>query len=116
MERSASPGTMHHLMAAAVALIIVACASTPVPEPAFDRVDDAAITAEVEAALVDGDVSNPHTITVTTRDGVVQLNGFVDDRNEKFMVENVVRGVAGVHDVSDELEVRSTGRDGPERF
>jgi len=39
-------------MAAAAALIIVASASAPVPEPDV-LVDDAAVTGEVEAALVD---------------------------------------------------------------
>ena len=79
MERSASPDRMHHLMAAAAALIIVACASTPMPPPSDPVVDDAAITTQVEAALVDSDASKVRTITITTRDGVVQLHGFVDD-------------------------------------
>ena len=54
MERSASRDRMHNVVAAAAALIIVASASAPVQEPSTDvLVDDAAVTAEVEAALVD---------------------------------------------------------------
>ena len=69
-------------------------------------VDDTAITAKVKAALIGNDETKARQINVTTREGVVQLSGFVDDEQEKYMAENVARGVNGVQDVMNDLEVR----------
>jgi hyperosmotically inducible protein len=73
---------------------------------AGEVIDDTAITAKVKAALIGNDQTKAREINVTTREGVVQLSGFVDDEQEKYMAENVARGVNGVHDVNNDLEVR----------
>jgi hyperosmotically inducible protein len=73
---------------------------------AGEVIDDTAITAKVKAALVGNDETKARQINVTTREGVVQLSGFVDDEQEKYVAENVARGVNGVEDVMNDLEVR----------
>jgi hyperosmotically inducible protein len=73
---------------------------------AGEVIDDTAITAKVKAALIGNNETKARQINVTTREGVVQLSGFVDDEQEKYMAENVARGVNGVQDVMNDLEVR----------
>jgi hyperosmotically inducible protein len=71
-------------------------------------VDDATITAKVKTALIGNEDTKAHQINVSTREGVVQLSGFVDDSQEKQNAEMVARNVAGVRSVDNQLEVKST--------
>lgn len=71
-------------------------------------VDDATITAKVKTALIGNEATKAHQINVSTRQGVVQLSGFVDDSGEKQTAEMLARNVAGVHSVDNQLEVKST--------
>jgi hyperosmotically inducible protein len=73
---------------------------------AGEVIDDTTITAKVKAALIGNDETKAREINVTTREGVVQLSGFVDDAQEKYMAENVARGVNGVQKVMNDLEIR----------
>jgi hyperosmotically inducible protein len=71
-------------------------------------VDDATITAKVKTALIGNEETKAHQINVSTREGVVQLSGFVDDSAEKQMAETLARNVTGVHSVDNQLEVKSS--------
>ena len=57
MDRSAPHDRMHNIMAAVAAVIILASASSPVPEPPADAFVDVAAATGVEAALVDDGAS-----------------------------------------------------------
>jgi osmotically-inducible protein OsmY len=48
-------------------------------------------------------------IDVAVKDGVVTLSGYVSSLTEKWTAEHVVKGVAGVKAVADDLEVRLPG-------
>lgn len=69
-------------------------------------IDDSAITAQVKAALVADKNTQAQQINVATREGVVQLSGFVNDTKEKTTAESVARDISGVRDVRNELEVK----------
>lgn len=69
-------------------------------------VDDGMITAKVKAALIDNPVTKARQINVDTRQGVVQLQGFVDTNEEKMAAGDVARAVSGVQSVSNDLEVK----------
>jgi hyperosmotically inducible protein len=69
-------------------------------------IDDATLTTRVKAALIDNEETKASQINVATREGIVQLSGFVDHANEKTTAESVTRAVAGVRDVRNELEVK----------
>jgi hyperosmotically inducible protein len=71
-------------------------------------VDDATITAKVKTALIGNEDTKAHQINVSTREGVVQLSGFVDDSQEKKTAELVARNVVGVRSVDNQLEVKSS--------
>ncbi len=73
---------------------------------AGEIVDDGVITARVKAALAAEPATKARDITVITRDGIVQLSGFVDSDDEKSSAVAVARGVAGVKDVLNNLEIK----------
>src|SRR5579862_1854853 len=69
-------------------------------------VDDGVITTKVKAALIAEPETKARDITVITRDGIVQLSGFVDSNEEKTTAAEVARGVDGVRDVLNNLELK----------
>jgi hyperosmotically inducible periplasmic protein len=73
---------------------------------AGEAVDDSMLTAKVKAALIADPTVKAHEVNVETRDGVVQLSGFVDTAEAKNMAAEVARRTAGVKDVRNELEVK----------
>jgi hyperosmotically inducible protein len=69
-------------------------------------VDDATLTAKVKAALIDDELTKAGEINVETRQGVVQLAGFVNTDAERDQATNVARGVAGVKSVRNDLQIK----------
>jgi hyperosmotically inducible protein len=74
---------------------------------AGEMVDDSILTAKVKAALVQSPETKAHQINVETKDGVVQLSGFVDNAGAKSAAASVAKSVTGVKDVKNELSVKS---------
>jgi hyperosmotically inducible periplasmic protein len=75
---------------------------------AGDVVDDGVITAKVKAALIDDPVTKAGQINVDTKGGVVQLQGFVDNNEEKMRATEVASGVSGVQSVRNDLELKQS--------
>ncbi len=73
---------------------------------AGEAVDDGVITAKVKAALVSDPNVAARDVNVETREGVVQLAGFVDSSAQKSKASEVTRRVAGVKEVDNQLEVK----------
>jgi hyperosmotically inducible protein len=69
-------------------------------------VDDSVVTAKVKAALVSEPATKARDITVVTRDGIVQLSGFVDSATEKATAAEVAQGVSGVREVRNDLQIK----------
>jgi hyperosmotically inducible protein len=63
----------------ALAIAVTGCAGN---RTMGERIDDAAITAKVKSELAIDPTAKAYQINVDTRDGVVQLNGFVVKRVE----------------------------------
>lgn len=70
-------------------------------------IDDSILTAKVKTALIADSDTKAHQINVETKDGVVQLSGFVDSASAKTAATSVARSVTGVKDVKNELSVKS---------
>jgi hyperosmotically inducible protein len=81
---------------------------------AADAVDDAALTTKVKAALLTDPTAKGTQIDVETKDGIVQLNGFVDSTDNKVAAARTASGVEGVKGVDNNLEVRTTDRSASE--
>ena len=92
-------------LAIAVAALVLAgtqaCAGT---------VEDAAITAKVKSALIADPVAKAYQIDVDTKDGLVQLNGFVDSTAGKTVAGRVANNVEGVKGVDNNLDVQTQQR------
>jgi hyperosmotically inducible protein len=73
---------------------------------ASERVDDAAITSKVKTALAGDPRTKAHQINVETREGAVQLSGFVDTSEAKSTAEELARAVDNVKSVDNELDVK----------
>lgn len=73
---------------------------------AGEVVDDTVITAKVKTALAEDSAVPGHDVKVETRDGVVQLAGFVDNSTQKQQASEVARRIAGVKQVDNQLEVK----------
>lgn len=73
---------------------------------AGDVVDDTIITTKVKAALIGDSRTKAHQIEVETRQGEVQLGGFVDSADAKAAATEVAKSVSGVKAVSNGLQVK----------
>src|SRR5689334_16370767 len=73
---------------------------------AGEVVDDSVITTKVKTALIADSTVPGHDVKVETRDGVVQLAGFVDNSTQKEQASVVARRIAGVKQVDNQLEVK----------
>lgn len=69
------------------------------------NVDDAALTASVNAALVTDKPSNFTRIDVDTTNGVVALNGTVETPEQRARAEQLAARVDGVKKVINNLQV-----------
>lgn len=73
---------------------------------AGEVIDDATVTARVKAALTANTVTKARQINVETRQGVVQLHGFVDSQAEANAAVQEARAVPGVSEVRNDLEIK----------
>ena len=97
---------------AAFALIAAGCAhkdrgDTP-NRSAGTVVDDAGLTARVKTAIAgDAGAGTAANVNVTTYRGEVQLSGFVDSQEKADQAVKAARGVSGVQNVRNDLQVKS---------
>ncbi|NYZ61219.1 BON domain-containing protein [Luteimonas deserti] len=70
---------------------------------------DARITEDLCEQLLHDDAIDPREISVQVRDGVVLLEGLVDQRWVKHRVEDLAERCAGVRDIDNRLRVRGMG-------
>lgn len=64
------------------------------------------VTSSVKSALLTEPNIKSLATGVTTRQGEVQLSGFVDNRGQMDRALEVVRGIEGVSRVSNEMSVK----------
>jgi hyperosmotically inducible protein len=74
---------------------------------AGEYIDDSILTAKVKTALIGSSETKAHQINVETKDGIVQLSGFVDNAAAKTAATSVAKSVTGVKGVKNELSVKS---------
>ena len=91
------------------AATLAGCATTPAYESNAAAVDDATITADVKAALLQDSETRASNISVNTIRGDVELMGFVNSRGEGDEAAHDARGVAGVRSVDNKLQINGGG-------
>ena len=87
-----------------VSLLLASCQATT-GRTAGRNVDDAAVTASVNAALVSDKPSQFTRIDVDTTNGVVALNGTVETPEQRARAEQLAARVNGVKKVINNLQV-----------
>jgi hyperosmotically inducible protein len=92
--------TMHTIIAT-VALVLAPAATF-----AESAIDDAALTGKVKTALVADPIAKAYEIDVESKNGVVQLNGFVDTVEAREAAERAATTVSGIGKIDNNLEVR----------
>ena len=97
------------LVVAALLTISTASAVPAVAARSVGQViDDTAITTEAKAKLTADKLSNLTKIEVKTENGIVTLNGVVDDADRRVRAAQVVSGVNGVKGVINNIHVAGT--------
>lgn len=70
------------------------------------EIDDSVVTAKVKSALLDNTEIKSFDLKVETRKGEVMLSGFVDNATQMERAVTVARGVAGVKNVSNKMDLK----------
>ena len=89
-----------------VPVVWAGCASTPTRQSTGEYVDDSVLTAKVKTELGADKMVNLFTIGVETYNGVVQLSGFVNTREQAEHAASIAQKVKGVRDVKEFRTVR----------
>ena len=84
------------------------CASTSKSEGTGEYVDDAVITTKVKTAIFEEPTLKSAEINVETFKGVVQLNGFVNSRDQKNRAGDLARNVSGVRELANYITVQES--------
>jgi hyperosmotically inducible protein len=98
--------TLAAAVTAVVMLTAAGCAVTRGQETVGAYIDDAAITTQVKAKLVENKDVDAAAIKVETLNGTVMLSGFAKNATEKSTAESLAMKVNGVKTVKNEIAVR----------
>jgi osmotically-inducible protein OsmY len=97
---------IHCLVLLMLIATFAACAATRTHTSTGEFVDDSAITTKIKAQLANDDFLKSFQISVESRQGIVQLSGFVNSKEAVNKAGQIARGVAGVKSVENDLIVK----------
>jgi len=93
-------------ISAAALVNLQGCAVARDQESVGAYVDDATITTQVKAKMVENKAVDAGAISVETLNGTVMLSGFAKSENERATAENLARDVKGVKSVKNGIAIR----------
>ena len=96
-----------------VSLLLLTACESMTGKTTGQTIDDATLTASVQAKLTGDKLSNFSRINVDTDRGVVTLKGTVSSVEEKSRAEDLARQVAGVTRVDNNLSIKSITMSNP---
>jgi hyperosmotically inducible protein len=96
--------------AVALATVFLTTSAMSIAAAADDSARDTALTERVKAALAGDRAFAAGDIDVETRDGVVQLSGFVNSEDQRTAALLRARSVQGVQEVRNDLSLRDDAR------
>lgn len=91
---------------AATALLLPALAAAQMEQ----AIDNTALQAKVKTKLMADDLVEGSSVNLETKNGIVQLGGFVDDEAKAKRAAEIVGGVEGVQKVDNQLHMKSGER------
>lgn len=104
-------------LAAIATTLLIGCNKAPESAPAAQepstttmgtQVDDTVITTKVKSALLADSAIQSFDFQVETRNGTVQLSGFVDSQDQIDQALAIARGVDGVTEVENSVTLKGT--------
>jgi len=98
--------TLAVAITAVMMLTATGCAVSRGQQSVGTYVDDATITTQVKARMVDNKQVDAAAISVETMKGTVMLSGFAKNPTEKSTAEMLAREVKGVVAVKNEIAIR----------
>ncbi len=102
---------IRHALAAALAastlVVLPGCAVTRGQSTVGEYIDDATITTQVKARMVENKTVDAAAISVETLNGTVMLSGFAKNSTERATAESIARNVKAVKSVRNEIAVRA---------
>ena len=98
--------TIAAMTAAAALFVLPGCAVQRGQSTVGEYIDDATITTQVKARMVENKQVDAAAISVETLNGTVMLSGFAKSSTEKQAAEAIARDVKGVKAVRNEITVR----------
>jgi osmotically-inducible protein OsmY len=98
--------TLAAALSAAALVTLPGCAIVRGQESVGAYVDDATITTQVKARMVDNKDVDAGAIKVETLNGTVMLSGFAKNAKERETAEGIARNVNGVKTVKNEIAIR----------
>lgn len=94
------------VMAGTVVVGTTACAVARDQQTVGAYVDDATITTQVKAKLVEDKAVSANAISVETLNGTVQLSGFAKSSAERSQAAQLAQSVKGVKSIRNDIIVR----------
>lgn len=91
-------------------LVTTGCSVIRGQQSASSYVDDATITANIKAKMVESDAVDAGAVSVETLNGEVSLSGFAQSQAEKDSAGQIAQNEAGVRAVHNELVVRGAAQ------
>lgn len=101
---------MRHLRELTLIVCLFFVVEAAAVQAATQSVSDTALTTKVKAALSGDRNVQARDIEVETREGVVQLSGFVDSEGARSAAVLRARSVDGVAEVRNDLSIRTDDR------
>jgi hyperosmotically inducible protein len=98
--------TIAAAVATAALFTLPGCAVSRGQSSVGEYIDDATITTQVKARMVENKAVDAAAISVETLNGTVLLSGFAKSSEEKATAESIARKVSGVKLVKNEIVVR----------
>jgi osmotically-inducible protein OsmY len=98
--------TLSAVVATAILMATIGCASTRTQEGTGEYIDDSVITTKVKSAILGEPGLKVAEINVETFKGVVQLSGFVSSRDDITSAVRLASAVDGVKSVKNDMHVK----------
>ena len=106
LARNTLAATLAAVASAAALITLPGCAVVRGQETVGAYVDDATITTQVKAKMIDNKQVDAGAIKVETLNGTVMLSGFAKNETERATAEGIAKNVNGVKSVKNQIAIR----------
>jgi hyperosmotically inducible periplasmic protein len=106
LARNTLAAALAAVASAAALITLPGCAVVRGQETVGAYVDDATITTQVKAKMIDNKQVDAGAIKVETLNGTVMLSGFAKNETERATAEDIAKNVNGVKSVKNQIAIR----------